>query len=29
MYSVMLIHKEEGINWYSNKIIFQADENIK
>ncbi len=23
MFSVMPVHKEDGINWYSNKITFQ------
>ena len=28
MFSVMPVHKEDGINWYSNEVIFETDKNV-
>ena len=29
MFSVMPVHKEDGINWYSNEVIFQSANKVE
>jgi hypothetical protein len=29
MFSVMPVHQEDGINWYSNEVIFQLGNKVE